>query len=115
MPTPEQLERLAFTELEGSTLQQLVTAHRQKPVPDSRDWWQEVAQGLGVRAFDLKAQRDELLAALKASRDVVVSYQKTAGYVPEQGGYSTRMTDAEHKLAQAVGDLDAIITNAEGR
>ena len=116
MPTPEQLERMAFTGVkDGSPLHQLVTEHRQKPAPDSRDWWQEVAQGLGVKTFELKAQRDELLTALKAARDVLVGYQKHAGYLPEQGGYSTRMSDAERQLAQAASDLDSIITKAEGR
>jgi hypothetical protein len=57
---------------------------------------------------------NELMAALKAARDVLVAYQKQAGYLPEQGGYSTRMTDAEHKLARAVSDLDLVIAKAEG-
>jgi hypothetical protein len=55
---------------------------------------------------------NELLAMLKAARDVLVGYQKHAGYLPEQGGYSTRMTEAEHQLARAVSDLDAVIAKA---
>jgi len=115
MPTPEQLERLAFTEVaEWSPLHQLVAEHRQKPTPDSRDWWQEVAQGLGVKAFDLKAQRDELLAALKAARDLLVGCQKHAGQIPGQG-YSATLTEHEMTLARGIESLDAIIARSEDR
>jgi len=115
MPTPEQLERLAFTEVkEGSPLHALVAEHRQKPVPDSRDWWQEVAQGLGVRAFDLKAQRDEILEALKAARDLLVGCQKHAGYIPGQG-YSATLTEYEMTLVRGIKSMDAIIGEAEGK
>jgi hypothetical protein len=30
------------------------------PEPDSRDWWQQVAAGLGVRVFDLEQQLAQL-------------------------------------------------------
>lgn len=84
MPTPEQLERLAFTEVvEGSPLHQLVTEHQQKPAPDSRDWWQEVAQGLGVRAFELKAQRDELLVALRSAVETIRTWHNMGHYAGE--------------------------------
>lgn len=54
---------MASTEVkEGSPLHQLVSEHRQNPVPDSRDWWQEVAQGLGVRVFDLNGEVARLTA-----------------------------------------------------
>lgn len=101
MPTPEQLERLAFTEIqEGSPLHQLVTEHRQKPVPDSRDWWQEVAQGLGVKAFELKAQRDELLEALKSLRALI----RDLG-----------VQDADDAWYEAVERADAVIAKVEGK
>jgi hypothetical protein len=54
-----------------------------------------------------------LLHALTAARDVLAGYQKQAGYLPEQGGYSTRMTDAERNIARAVSDLDTIIAGAK--
>lgn len=31
-----------------------------KPEPDSREWWQQVAAGLGVRVFDLERQLAQL-------------------------------------------------------
>jgi len=45
---------------------QPLTNLRVKPLPDSTEWWQEIAQGLGVTIHDLKAQRDLLRAALVA-------------------------------------------------
>jgi hypothetical protein len=106
MPTPGQLERLAFTEVqEGSPLHQLVTAHRQKPAPDSREWWQEVAQGLGVRAFELKAQRDDLLVALKSVAPDVCLEHCHGGFVP----------DDKIQHAPVCEVIRAAIAKAEGR
>lgn len=83
MPTPEQLERLASTEIrDGSPLHRMITEH-QKPVPDSRDWWQEVAQGLGVRVFCLKAERDELLTALRGAVETIRAWHNMGHYAGE--------------------------------
>lgn len=49
------------------------------------------------------------LDALIAARDVLAAFTKQVAWLPEQGGYSTRMTDAEMKVAQAIGDLTRII------
>ena len=83
MPTPEQLERWASTKIQdGSPLHQMITEH-QKPAPDSRDWWQEVAQGLGVRVFDLKGERDELLAALRRAVETIRAWHNMGHYAGE--------------------------------
>lgn len=109
MPTPEQLERLAFTEvMEGTPLHQLVTEHRDKPAPDSRDWWREVAQGLGVRAFELKAQRDELLAALKA-------VSETGDDCPMCDRGRLRNPQKTHCPECPFGRAQAVIAKAEGK
>lgn len=36
--------------------------NRAKPEPDSREWWREVAQGLGVKCFAAQAAHDALAA-----------------------------------------------------
>lgn len=50
-----------------------------------------------------------LLDALVAARDVLATFAKQVGWLPDQHGYSTRMTDSEMQLARAVADLDRII------
>jgi hypothetical protein len=55
-----------------------------------------------------------LFEALCAARDALVGFQKQAGYLPEQGGYSTRMTEPEQQLAQAVASIDQIIADTRG-
>lgn len=37
-----------------------------KPVPDSKEWWQDIAQGLGVVIHELKAEVADLKAKLAA-------------------------------------------------
>lgn len=74
MPTPEELDRRTVVAVAaGSPLRQMVDAHREgvatKPKPDSAEWWQEVAQGLGVTIHILRAERDALLAELKNIAD----------------------------------------------
>lgn len=49
------------------------------------------------------------LESLIAARDVLSAFGKQAGYLSEQGGYSTRVTDAEMKVAQAVAALTSLI------
>lgn len=55
------------------------------------------------------AKEAELREALAAARDTLVAFQKQAGYLLEQGGYSTRMTQGEMQLAQAVAHIDRIL------
>ena len=38
-----------------------------KPKPDSKEWWQEVAQGLGVKLFEANERIATLEAALEAA------------------------------------------------
>lgn len=87
MPTPEQLDRLANPKIEeGSPLHQLVTAHRQKPAPDSREWWQEVAQGLGIKIHTLKADADRLRAALRTKIAEIEQRADSASFKDAPGG-----------------------------
>lgn len=47
-----------------------------KPVPDSREWWQEIAQGLGIKLFDANAEIERLRAALLSSDRAVHPEEK---------------------------------------
>src|SRR4051812_46701963 len=110
MPTPEELERLASPEVKaGSPLHQLVTEHRQKPIPDSRDWWQEVAQGLGVKALELKAQRDELLTALKRALETIRVWHNMGHYAGEADRVWALYQDSPE-----MKQINAAIAKAEG-
>jgi len=55
------------------------------------------------------AKQALLRDALEAARDMLAAFQKQAGWLPEQGGYSTRMTPSEMQLAHAVADIDSIL------
>jgi hypothetical protein len=41
-----------------------------------------------------EAARQQLLDTLTAARDLLVGCQKQAGYLPQQGGYATALTEA---------------------
>jgi hypothetical protein len=67
-------------------IQEMLQAHefnRAKPVPDSAEWWKEVAQGVSVKAFDaeqaLTTARQEI-AALTRERDEARDFILRAGY-----------------------------------
>lgn len=111
MPTPEQLEQLAFADVsDGSPLHQLVTEHRQKPTPDSRDWWQEVAQGLGVRIHVVKTERDELLAALKSAVETIRVWHNMGHYAGEADRVWALYQESPEMKA-----INAAIARAESR
>ena len=57
----------------------------------------------------LQDQRDHLLEALEAARNLLISCQKHSGWLPEQRGYSTTLTEHEMTLARGIESLDAII------
>lgn len=60
----------------------------------------------------LGAERDHYLETLAATRDVLVVFGKQAGWLPEQQAYSTRMTESERELADAVTAIDAVLSGA---
>lgn len=68
----------------------------------------ELADVSRLRA--LPEQTTEAIEALSVARDALGAFAKEAGYLPEQGGYSTRMRDSEYKLAEAAQSLDAIVS-----
>jgi hypothetical protein len=57
-----------------------------------------------------KGERDEMREVLTASRDVLASFQKQAGYLPGQQAYSTRMTQGEMDLSRAVTAITNILS-----
>jgi hypothetical protein len=59
-----------------------------------------------------EAARQQLLDTLTAARDLLVGCQKQAGYLPQQGGYATALTEAEMTLARGIASLDDILTGA---
>jgi NTP pyrophosphatase (non-canonical NTP hydrolase) len=60
-------------------------ASQVKAVPDSREWWQEVAQGLSVKAFDLERERDEARLAHQCSEAVLsMAVSRLGGLVEGQ-------------------------------
>jgi len=56
-----------------------------------------------------EGEREALREALAAARDTLAAFAKQAGYLPEQGAYSTRMTEGERRLAEAVACIDALL------
>ena len=67
---------------------------------------------LAARTELLRLSRVEqaLRSALEAARDALAAFGKQAGYVKEQGGYSTKMTEAEFQLARTVSDIDTLLS-----
>jgi hypothetical protein len=59
-----------------------------------------------------EATNQTLRAALAASRDAMAAFGRQAGWLPEQGGYSTRMTEPEKQLADAVASIDLLLADA---
>lgn len=57
---------------------------------------------------------NELMAALKAARDLLVGCQKHAGQIPGQG-YAATLTEHEMALAKGIESVDAIISQADGK
>lgn len=61
----------------------------------------------------LDEERSDLIGALTALRELLIGLQKRAGYLPEQGGYSTTMTSEELEIVQAIKSLSVIIARAD--
>jgi hypothetical protein len=49
---------------------------------------------------------------LRAARDLLVACQKHAGWLPEQRGYSTTLTDHEMTLARGIESFYTIIARS---
>lgn len=73
-----------------------------------------LAREASVRMEALRARIELLTEALVAARDTLAAFGKQAGWLPEQGGYSTTMTEAEYRLSEAVRSIDALLARPEG-
>lgn len=60
-----------------------------------------------------ESRADRLRDALAAARDVLVAEQKEMGWLPQQQAWSTKMTAAELRIAEAVRSIDAILADDE--
>lgn len=74
--------------------------------------YEDRAQVAEAKLAELTATVETLRHALAASRDVLAAFGKQAGWLPEQQAYSTRMTEGEQRLAEAVADIDRILNDA---
>lgn len=84
-----------------------------KPFSELRDKMSPEAQArVAAHTKELAesaAKAEWLVDVVRAARDMLVAAQKLAGWLPEQGDYSTKMTPMEITLAKGIADLTSVV------
>jgi hypothetical protein len=57
------------------------------------------------------AKAEWLAECLLAARDLLAACQKRMGWLPEQGGYSTRMDELEMTVGKGIADIEKVLTS----
>ena len=93
-----------------TVIQEMLSAlPSQKPKPDSAEWWQQVAQGLGVTIHQQKMEIAALTSASAAKDEEVAKLRKALRVLVEMYGPST---DYDHTAAIAWADAEDALSES---
>ena len=75
-----------------------------KPEPDSKEWWREVAQGLGVKCQAAEALATQAEAEREAFKRIACEFYDGLVGAGMAGGYD------HERIQRAASELDALLT-----